>query len=102
MSLKLHSQSIIIVCQFIIHVLTVNHSDEEHVEGKSVSGSVLFDGQIQGSVNNHNVQSLNMETSQLLSSAMPVICPTVNQALKQAPLLSCPTCGVQHKAGSPM
>lgn len=35
-----------------------------------------------------------------LSSATPVICPTVNQALKQAPHLLCLTCGVRHKARS--
>lgn len=48
----------------------------------------------------HNVQALYMKTSQLPPSTMPVICPTVNQPLKQAPLLSCPTCGAQHEARS--
>lgn len=68
--------------------------------GESSLDLKFLNGQIWGSVNNHNVQAFYKETSQLPSSTMPVICPTVNQALKQAPLLSCPTCGVQHKARS--
>lgn len=83
------------------YVLTVNHCDGEHVQGEKVLW--IFFAQwsdLRLCVNNHTVQALYMETSQLSSSSMPVICPTVNQALKQAPRLSCATCGVQHKARS--
>lgn len=63
--------------------------------------SFKFNGQLWGSVSNHNVQALNKETSQLPSSTMLVICSTENRALKQTPLHLCLTCGVQHKAKSP-
>lgn len=54
------------------------------------------------SVNNHKVQDLYMETNQLPSLTMPVICLTVIQTVNQAPLLSCLTYRVQHKAMSPL
>lgn len=92
-----------LTCQIITHtfslsiIVTGNASKRRKLSGGFL---LLFDSQIEGSVNSHNVQALYMETSQLPSSTMPVICPTVNQALKQATLLSCLTCGVQHQAGS--
>lgn len=63
-------------------------------ERRKIRGSFMLDGQIRGSVNNHIMFRL-FTWRQLPSSTMPVICPTVNQALKQAPLLSCPTCGAR-------
>lgn len=85
----------------IIHTFSLSITEMGNMSKRQkFSGSFLFNCQIWGSVSNHNVQALYMETSQLPSSAMPVICPTVNQPLKQAPLLSCPTCGVHHKARS--
>lgn len=57
-------------------------------ERRKIRGSFMLDGQIRGSVNNHIMFRL-FTWRQLPSSTMPVICPTVNQALKQAPLLSC-------------
>lgn len=53
-------------------------------------GSVSFDAHICSSVNNQNVSAFYTETSQLLSSAAPVVCPTVNQPLRAGtfPLMS--------------
>lgn len=77
------------------HALIFSHCDGDQEERVAWISVVRL-----RSVNNHNVQDLYMETSQLPSSTMPVICPTVNQTVKQAPLLSCLTYWVQHKARS--
>ena len=83
-------ESIQAVRHTIIHMLSLSVGQEENVFWISAVKSA----------NNHNVQDFYMETSQLPSSTMPVICPTVNQAVRQAHLLSCLTCGVRHKERS--
>lgn len=88
------------MCQAIVGMLSLSVAVMGNMsKRRKICGCFMLDGQIRGSVNNHILFMLFI-WRWLPSSTMPVICPTVNQALKQAPLLSCPTCGVQREARS--
>lgn len=99
-----HYTMLLLCTQTIMHTGPLSITFVENISKSwKLSGSYVFwlrDGQVWGSVSDHNVQVLYRETSQLPSPTTPVICLTANQALKQPPLLSCPTCGVQSRAKS--
>lgn len=74
------------------HVLTANHHERDYVKKKKKKTffeSFSFDAHLRGSVSNHKKQALYTETSRLPPLTASAICPTVNQAVRQAPLPYC-------------